>query len=714
MVSSRFGVRIKSARRTFVALTGQRDNVGDSLLRRPLLTAARATGECHVLVGERADDYATNLGLSTADRVYSSRSRWLMALARSAVKTRTNLILNAGEINPDARFTFDRAVLMPLLLLIRLRGGAVVQAGIGVRHPEQPVPFAVRMLLRLATFVAWRDEPSQRAARSGQVIPDWGFAEGSELAEIARRHADERPRRMAFSIRGDRPRPSDEWVSGIRGMLRTHDVQPVVVCQVRRDGARAAWLAEQLDAELLAWDADTSHRSQERLARDAYASCDWVVSDRLHGIIMAMTEGAVVLPFLPDRGNKLARTLAAGSQPYVFDARLELAVDELDEDQRRLREALTTARNSLEHVRGAVGGAVDVPNSEIAGERAVPEAMKPTVVLHSIAEPAGATRYSTHMAATASPSIMVRFFSWRAALLGSYDVFHLHWPEHLVGTRRGVRRALRSVLCWLLIGRLRMRGTPVVRTLHNTTAHDGASVGVVRRIERAFERLTTVEIHLVREEGRRTSARTTLSPHGSYEEPFQRHPRREMVPGRMLYFGLLKKYKGVEELVTVFQEITDPNATLRIVGKPVDDVVERAVRSAAASDSRISLNLAFVPDDVLVAEISEAELVVLPYRELHSSGAVLVALSLGRRVLIPESVTAADLRDEVGAEWVHIFSGELGTVALEQALSAGHPGANARPDLSDRTWERVRVRHAAAYDLAVRLRRRKSRGALKI
>ena len=125
----------------------------------------------------------------------------------------------------------------------------------------------------------------------------------------------------------------------------------------------------------------------------------------------------------------------------------------------------------------------------------------------------------------------------------------------------------------------------------------------------------------------------------------------------------------------------------------------------------------FVDDAELASEISQAELVVLPYRELHNSGSVLLALSLGRPVLLPANDVTRRLAEQVGERWVLPYEGTLTGDVLESALatvrdastdSAAHPGAGVAadgsstqvPNLSDRAWDRVAAMHVAAYRLA--------------
>ncbi len=69
----------------------------------------------------------------------------------------------------------------------------------------------------------------------------------------------------------------------------------------------------------------------------------------------------------------------------------------------------------------------------------------------------------------------VRYFSWQTALFGSYDILHIHWPEIMIRRDGALARAAAQVRFILLMLRLRLTGTPIVRTAHNVRAHETGS-----------------------------------------------------------------------------------------------------------------------------------------------------------------------------------------------------------------------------------------------
>lgn len=316
-------------------------------------------------------------------------------------------------------------------------------------------------------------------------------------------------------------------------------------------------------------------------------------------------------------------------------------------------------------------------------------------VLHSMRAPGNETRYASHMAALDGSEFEMLFFTWRRALWGHYDIFHVHWPEQLLSRSSGVMGRVRWICAQALIGRLRRRQTPVVYTLHNHAPHEITVSPHLRQFQSELMGLTRLEIHLVPEPGRTTSAATTAIPHGNYREPFASFPREVATQGRLLFFGILKAYKGIGHLLSEFAAVDDSAMTLRLVGEPQHAATVAAIDDAARVDRRVSKRYGFIADADLVSEVSAASLIVLPYTELHSSGAVLVALSLDRPVLLPSSPTADALREEVGARWVHVFSPPLTADDLQRAMSCSPPSGS--PNLNGRNWNVVRDAHTAAY-----------------
>lgn len=306
--------------------------------------------------------------------------------------------------------------------------------------------------------------------------------------------------------------------------------------------------------------------------------------------------------------------------------------------------------------------------------------------------------------------LTVKNFSWRDALVGRYDIFHVHWPEILVTGRTRGRKAVRQALFVAILCRLRVTGTPIVRTVHNVAKPHGISV-VEGLLLDLVERMTTYRLVLNSTTELKAGHAHRMIKHGHYKSWFQTYDKPAAVPGRLCYFGLIRRYKAVDSLIQAFRELgAEESLSLHVAGRPSSEELSQSLIGLAAGDDRISLSLRFQSDAELAAEVSESELVILPYREMHNSGGVLAALSLQRPVLVPDNEVNRALAQEVGPGWVYTYSGGLTgpqiSATLEKVrLRKGSPG----PDLDSRSWETAGRAHLDAYLGAVESKRRAHR-----
>lgn len=325
-------------------------------------------------------------------------------------------------------------------------------------------------------------------------------------------------------------------------------------------------------------------------------------------------------------------------------------------------------------------------------------------VLLSLKPPDGTTRFVDQIVAFKPDQETVKFFSWREAILGKYDVFHLHWPEWILRHDRRAVQWVKYVLASIFLLRLAITSTPVVRTMHNLEPHRRGP-RTERLLAAAFDRLTTDYIALnplTPCRGRRTIIR-----HGHYVDRFSEHPRNPVVPGRILFFGRIEPYKNVVQLISAFEELASPHLSLRIVGSIQKSAFAdggQELLTAVERTPGVSGKFEFVSDAELVAEITASQLVVLHYTEMHNSGALLVALSLGRVVWSTPTPVNKWVQEEVGKDWL-VLDEELTSAGLAGALERSSRVTlveGAMPDLSSRDWSEVARQHYEVYVAAVR------------
>jgi glycosyltransferase involved in cell wall biosynthesis len=308
------------------------------------------------------------------------------------------------------------------------------------------------------------------------------------------------------------------------------------------------------------------------------------------------------------------------------------------------------------------------------------------------------------------PGTDVLTFSWRRALLAKYDVLHVHWPEILVNGATPVKKMARQLLTVALMIRLQTTRTPLVRTVHNIYPPEGISRRE-RLILDLMDRSTTLRIRLNTETELPKDAHFVTIRHGDYRDWFSTYSHQSPVPGQLCYVGLIRRYKGVEGLIAAFRQTENlmDGLTLRLAGNPSSADLRNTIVGLSKADPRIKAKLSFIPDRELVEIVTSSELVVLPYRFMHNSGGVLMALSLGRPVLVPGNRVNAELQREVGPGWVHTFDGQLEPEDIIRTLKEIRDvGAPAAPSFKNREWHEAAEKHLLAYRQAVSIRRGRS------
>lgn len=299
------------------------------------------------------------------------------------------------------------------------------------------------------------------------------------------------------------------------------------------------------------------------------------------------------------------------------------------------------------------------------------------------------------------PDIEVLNFTWKTAFTRRFDIYHTHWPENLGNGSTRLKSMARQLLTLAFLTKLKLQRIPVVRTVHNLERPQGLNK-IQSWILDLFDRQTAVSVLLNRHTPAIRGSAVHLIPHGHYIDWFQRFTQPEPVTGRIVFTGLVRRYKGVETLLGAFEDIPDTGLSLCIAGNPTSSTLKEEIESIAARDSRVLLDLKFQSEAEFAARICESELVVLPYHLMHNSGGTLAALSLCRPVLIPDNQINRELAKEVGPGWIFLFQGSLEAQDIVQALEQLRKQVHkSTPNLSARSWAEAGTKHQLAYEQAL-------------
>ncbi len=225
--------------------------------------------------------------------------------------------------------------------------------------------------------------------------------------------------------------------------------------------------------------------------------------------------------------------------------------------------------------------------------------------------------------------------------------------EHLPDMLR-LRRVLDADVAhyqWLTIPSLDVRllsaRQPRVMTAHYILPPE-PSRRQLRSAHRVFGAMDAVVAHSehsaarLRNEVGLDPARVRVIPHGAFDY-LTRLPEEKPLPPELegaegpvvLSFGLLRPYKGIENLVEAFGRIVASNrdAELWIVGNPRMDV-EPLRRQANEAGGRVRFVTRFVDDAEIPPIFRRADLLVLPYLDAEHSGVLYTGLAFGKPLVL--------------------------------------------------------------------------------
>lgn len=151
----------------------------------------------------------------------------------------------------------------------------------------------------------------------------------------------------------------------------------------------------------------------------------------------------------------------------------------------------------------------------------------------------------------------------------------------------------------------------------------------------------------------RNDARVTVLPHPLYAHFGEKLPREEaerklgLAPGKknLLFFGLIRAYKGLDILLEAFRDLPE-DYQLIIAGEPYGSFDRyRALIDSLPGKDRIHLFPDYIRDSEVKLYFSAADVTVLPYRSATQSG----ISSVSYHFEVPMIVTdVGGLRDTIG------------------------------------------------------------------
>ncbi len=187
-------------------------------------------------------------------------------------------------------------------------------------------------------------------------------------------------------------------------------------------------------------------------------------------------------------------------------------------------------------------------------------------------------------------------------------------------------------------------------------------------------------------------ARFTVIPHPLYSHFGEKIPREEaetrlgLAHGKrnLLFFGLIREYKGLDILLEAFAGLGD-GYQLIIAGEPYGSFrkYQEIISRIGDREKRIVSRLAYIRDSEVKLYFSAADLTVLPYRSATQSG----ISSVSYHFEVPMVVTdVGGLKESVGDRGTGIVAKAAAPEAIREEIERYF----AHPEMKDRMVEAIR------------------------
>lgn len=274
------------------------------------------------------------------------------------------------------------------------------------------------------------------------------------------------------------------------------------------------------------------------------------------------------------------------------------------------------------------------------------------------------------------------------------DVVHLQWLPLPRLDRRWLRRLATDV--------------PTV-----LTAHDVLPRRTAEQVDTWLEIFRTVARVVVHSERARDSLaglgvepeRIAVIDHPVFDDPGGPAPA---APNgtTLLFFGLIREYKGLDVLLRALPEIAQrvPDARLVVAGDPIDPVEPLQTLAAELGVAeRVEWRLRFVPREEVAALMASATVAVLPYRQIDASGVLADALGHGRPAVVSDLGQVGETVRRFGAgatvppeDPVALAAACVRLLGDREALASAFAGVErARAAL---TWDAAAEAHQRLYE----------------
>lgn len=229
---------------------------------------------------------------------------------------------------------------------------------------------------------------------------------------------------------------------------------------------------------------------------------------------------------------------------------------------------------------------------------------------------------------------------------------HLHWLFAIYDPKGTGLTYWKAMFFYLKLLLAKQLGYKILWTLHNFISHEPSNF----RLEKRIRKMVSREVHsviahcnfakeIIQRHWETPGDKIRVIPHGSYIGYYQNDTTRQEARRSLgidddsftfLFFGMIRNYKGINPLISSFKDLEKINPDIRLIvaGKPFNQAIKKETENIACG-SNIHCFLEHIPDEKVQLFFNASDVVVLPYQNVLTSGAAILALSFGKKIIAP-------------------------------------------------------------------------------
>jgi beta-1,4-mannosyltransferase len=305
---------------------------------------------------------------------------------------------------------------------------------------------------------------------------------------------------------------------------------------------------------------------------------------------------------------------------------------------------------------------------------------------------------------------------WLVRSRKKVGVLHFHYFQGFYKSSNVFKKVIKLFLFAFNMLAARVLGFRTVLTLHNLEATEPVQPAwidylghwiAVNLSERVIVHCNSARELMVRKYGRKRQIHEIAHPNFIewYPNTISREEARkqlEIPDGAVVFsfFGAIRPNKGVELFVQAFQRLKGERFRCVIAGNgSLNEQYARSIQSMVKNDSRVSFYMKFFPAEDVQIILNSADIMVLPFARILTSGSTILSMSFARPVIAPRMGCLPTLIEN-NCGWL-FNPGDVDSLAETMRFAAAQNyiqvGKNGYKEISQYTPENFGAQTAQVY-----------------